>query len=290
MLRRIGFQMSAAATIGCAGDALQQALEGKASLDELDVADTLAAGAMGTVCAGVWRGQPVAVKTLHDTSAAQLAAVEQELLVHAALSEHRGVVRLLGANLAPPGCCIVMERCRCSLFARLHGEREALDRRHTVDLALEIAEAMAFLHSRTPPIVHRDLKSHNVLLADDGSARLCDFGLVNTKTVTAGTPNYMAPELFAGKTWGMGVDVFAFGVLVNEMFARELPWDGLQPLDIKEKVASGGSLMAWADELWKGRVIDAVHRDARNTLMDSVCPDKDQFYHSPCGYASAASA
>ena len=46
--------------------------------------------------------------------------------------------------------------------------------------------------------------------------------------------------------------------------------------------------MAWADELWKGRVIDAVHRDARNTLMDSVCPDKDQFYHSPCGYASAA--
>ena len=209
------------------------------TLDELDVADTLAAGAMGTVCAGVWRGQPVAVKTLHDTSAAQLAAVEQELLVHAALSEHRGVVRLLGANLAPPGCCIVMERCRCSLFARLHGESQALDRRHTVDLALEIAEAMAFLHSRTPPIVHRDLKSHNVLLADDGSARLCDFGLVNTKTVTAGTPNYMAPELFAGKTWGMGVDVFAFGVLVNEMFARELPWDGLQPLDIKEKVASG---------------------------------------------------
>ena len=57
--------------------------------------------------------------------------------------------------------------------------------------------------------------------------------------MTAGTPNYMAPELFAGKTWGMGVDVFAFGVLVNEMFARELPWDGLQPLDIKEKVASG---------------------------------------------------
>ena len=47
--------------------------------------------------------------------------------------------------------------------------------------------------------------------------------------------------------------------------------------------------MAWADELWKERVIDAVHRDARNTLMDSVCPDKDQFYHSPCGYASPPS-
>ena len=162
----------------------------------------------------------------------QLAAVEQELLVHAALSEHRGgVVRLLGANLAAGLLHRDGAMPLLALLARRR-RREALDCRHTVDLALEIAEAMAFLHSRTPPIVHRDLKSHNVL-ADDGSARLCDFGLVNTKTVRGHAELHGAGV--SRQDVGHGVDAFAFGVLVNEMFARELPWDGLQPLDIKEK-------------------------------------------------------
>ena len=98
---------------------------------------------------------------------------------------------------------------------------------------------MAFLHSRAPPVVHRDLKSHNVLLTADGRCKLCDFGLVNVREVSAGTPNYMAPELFLSKPFGNAVDVFAFGVLLNEIWAREVPWDGYQPLDIREKVTAG---------------------------------------------------
>ena len=57
--------------------------------------------------------------------------------------------------------------------------------------------------------------------------------------VTAGTPNYMAPELFLAKAYSTPVDVFAFGVLLNELFTREVPWDGYQPLDIKDKVVAG---------------------------------------------------
>lgn len=98
---------------------------------------------------------------------------------------------------------------------------------------------MAFLHSRRPPVVHRDLKSHNVLLDEAGGAKLCDFGLVNTREITAGTPNYMAPELFLSKPYSTGVDVFAFGVLLNEVWAREVPWDGYQPFDIRAKVTAG---------------------------------------------------
>ena len=56
---------------------------------------------------------------------------------------------------------------------------------------------------------------------------------------TAGTPNYMAPELFLSKPFGNAVDVFAFGVLLNEIWKREVPWDGYSPLDIREKVISG---------------------------------------------------
>ena len=88
---------------------------------------------------------------------------------------------------------------------------------------------MAFLHSRAPPVVHRDLKSHNVLLTADGRCKLCDFGLVNVREVSAGTPNYMAPELLLSKPYSTPVDVFAFAVLLNELFTREVPWDGYTP-------------------------------------------------------------
>lgn len=98
---------------------------------------------------------------------------------------------------------------------------------------------MRHLHTRRPPIVHRDLKSHNVLLDTRGHAKLCDFGLVNTRETTAGTPNYMAPELFLSKPFSPSVDVFAFGVLLNELWAREVPWDGFTPLDIRERVTAG---------------------------------------------------
>lgn len=208
------------------------------TMDELDVCEKLAAGAMGAVHSGFYRGRPVAIKTLHDTSREQLASVEAELLVHASI-KHPRVVELMGANLVPPGCCIVMEQCDCSLFERLHRRPEELSRRDSMRIAIQVAEGMRHLHTRKPPIVHRDLKSHNVLLDQRGEAKLCDFGLVNTREVTAGTPNYMAPELFLSKPNSSAVDVFAFGVLLNEMWAREVPWDGYMPFDIRDKVTAG---------------------------------------------------
>ena len=209
------------------------------TLDELELGDKLAAGAMGAITGGFYRGRPVAVKTLHDTSSKALASVEAELLVHASL-KHERVVELIGANLVPGrGCCIVMERCECSLFERLHRRPDEMSRRELMRLAIQVAEGMQHLHTRRPPVVHRDLKSHNVLLDGSGGAKLCDFGLVNTREVTAGTPNYMAPELFLQKPNSASVDVFAFGVLLNEMWAREVPWDGYLPLDIKDKVVAG---------------------------------------------------
>ena len=134
------------------------------TLDELHISDKLAAGAMGAVHAGSYRGRSVAIKTLHDTSREALGKVESELLVHASLRNNHRVVELLGANLVPPGCCIVMEQCDGSLFELLHRRNDDIPRRRSITIAIEVAEGVAFLHSRRPPIVHRDLKSHNVLL------------------------------------------------------------------------------------------------------------------------------
>ena len=141
------------------------------TLKDLQLGEELARGSFSAVHAGSWRGRAVAVKVLTDNSSAQLSACQAELLVHATLSGHAGVVQLYGANLQPPECCIVMERCCSSLFDRLHGQHEDLDRRAAVGMALQVADAMAFLHAQSPPVVHRDLKSHNVLLDDEGRCR-----------------------------------------------------------------------------------------------------------------------
>lgn len=123
----------------------------------------------------------------------------------------------------PPRCCIVMERCKCSLFERIHRQPRELERRTILRLGTQICEALEYMHRSSPPLAHRDLKSQNVLLSADEDAKLCDFGLVNIKEVSAGTPNYMAPELFLCKPYSANVDVYAFGVRSPSLCMAEAP-------------------------------------------------------------------
>ena len=109
----------------------------------------------------------------------------------------------------------------------------------------DIAEGIHYLHTRRPLIVHRDLKTHNSLIDRTGTVKLCDFGLVTTRNTTAGTPNYMAPELLSDKSFNKAVDVYAFGMMLWEMFTRQVPFHGWRAEDIKEHVslrrAEGGA-------------------------------------------------
>ncbi len=71
----------------------------------------------------------------------------------------------------------------------------------------------------------------------DAQVKLCDFGLVTTRATTAGTPNYMAPELLGDLPFSKAVDVYSFGVVLWELFARRIPFHGWRATDIKELVA-----------------------------------------------------
>jgi serine/threonine protein kinase len=98
-----------------------------------------------------------------------------------------------------------------------------------IQLAIDVAQAMVYLH---PNIVHRDLKSQNVLLGADGTAKVCDFGIAKFKDRTfvstvngqAGTPAYMAPELFDGINATEKVDVYSFSILLWECITGKVPW------------------------------------------------------------------
>jgi serine/threonine-protein kinase CTR1 len=99
-----------------------------------------------------------------------------------------------------------------------------------------------YLHSLKPPIIHRDIKSLNVLKAYNGSYKICDFGLVKNRNTQAGTPAYMAPELFRGGSYNKSVDAFSFAVLLWEIFCAEVPHNRSDAITIRDKIVSGGRL------------------------------------------------
>lgn len=100
-----------------------------------------------------------------------------------------------------------------------------------VQIAIGIIEALVYVHSFNPPLVHRDLKSRNVLLSEDLEAKLTDFGVSrfrsedNTMTAGVGTAKWLAPEVVLGQTdYDQSADVYAYGVVLSEIDTHETPF------------------------------------------------------------------
>ena len=95
------------------------------------------------------------------------------------------------------------------------------------------ARGMAYLHSGNPPVLHRDLKSANLLLDDSYTTKVCDFGLSRLKaqarsmTANCGTVQWMAPEVLANRSYDEKADVYSFGIIVWELLSRECPYEGM---------------------------------------------------------------
>eukprot|EP01034_Spumella_vulgaris_P030465 gene30465-37683_t len=175
------------------------------NFDEIEISDRIGGGGVGVVYKGYWRNKTVALKTLFDARIGQDLKQEymDELLVMSKV-KHSNIVEFMGA-------CMI-----------------------------DVGSAMEYLHSLTPAIIHRDLKTLNILRASNGQYKLCDFGLVKVKSATAGTPAYMAPELIENRPFNKSVDVYAFGVLLWEIFSAEIPFYMTDITEIRNKVVAGG--------------------------------------------------
>ena len=150
---------------------------------------------------------------------------------------HPGVVRLYDLGVSDQHAYLVMEYFRAGdLRRRMRAE---LTPREALRIAMEIARALDGIHRAG--VLHRDLKPGNVMMRDDGSLALIDFGLAKDEALAMevtdhgtifGTPHYMSPEQGHGERIDARSDLYSLGVVLFEMLAREKPFQSDNPMAI----------------------------------------------------------
>ncbi|XP_073980881.1 mitogen-activated protein kinase kinase kinase slipper isoform X2 [Rhodnius prolixus] len=220
---------------------------------ELQLEEVIGAGGFGKVYRGIWQNQEVAVKAARQGPGEDTSTVLENVLQEAklfCLLDHENIVGLKGVCLKEPNLCLVMEYARGGSLNRvLTGRKIRPD--VLVDWAIQISRGMCYLHNDARiPIIHRDLKSSNVLISEPidcedlqfKTLKITDFGLARevyttTRMSAAGTYAWMAPEVIKSSTFSKASDVWSYGVVLWELLTGETPYKNIEPLSIAYGVA-----------------------------------------------------
>ncbi|XP_068662413.1 uncharacterized protein [Aristolochia californica] len=209
--------------------------------EDLTIGEQIGQGSCGTVYHGLWYGSDVAVKVFskQEYSEDVILSFRQELSLMKRL-RHPNVLLFMGAVTSPQRLCIVTEFLpRGSLFRLLQRNTPRLDWRRRVHMALDVARGMNYLHHCNPLIIHRDLKSSNLLVDKNWTVKVGDFGLSRLKRDTylttktgKGTPQWMAPEVLRNEPSDEKSDIYSFGVILWELVTEKIPWENLNSMQV----------------------------------------------------------
>ncbi|CAJ1390167.1 unnamed protein product [Effrenium voratum] len=214
----------------------------KLAYSDLKFVEHLGSGEFGQVFRGFYKKQEVAIKQLYWDNTVLPQVIIQDLtreIESFRHLRHKRLVNFVGACLEIPNLCIVTEYAPGgSLHHLLHVRKLRLPLLHCANMCLQLAEGVVYLHSQNPIVVHRDLKSLNVVLDLSLNLKLCDFGLTEsmerthiTKKNNGGSPRYMAPELFDSKSKiTEKVDIWSMGCIFTEINGGPLPYEGINTL------------------------------------------------------------
>jgi len=246
-------------------------------LDQYLLVDVLARTAMGTTFKGhdTATGRPVCVKVPR-------LEVESDVVLHERLLReeriglrvnHRNVVHALQPR----------ERSRLYLvteFVPGRSLRSLIDTRafsqaESLDIARQLAEALAYLHVQG--VIHRDLKPENIIVTPDGDVKVIDFGIARDRgsrrltwtklSNVVGTPDYMSPEQIGGRRGDERSDVYSVGVILYEMLTGHLPFSGdpwaVMRAKTREEPLPPAYFVPQLDPGLDAIVCKAISRDAR---------------------------
>lgn len=217
------------------------ATDGGIRWEDLQLGEEIGLGSYAVVYRGIWNGSDVAVKVYFGSEYIEgtLKNYQKEIDIIKKL-RHPNVLLFMGAVASQERLGIVTEFLpRGSLFKTLHKNYQALDIKRRLRMALDVARGMNYLHHRNPPIVHRDLKSSNLLVDKNWTVKVGDFGLSSLKNATyltaksgRGTPQWMAPEVLRSEPSNEKSDVFSFGVILWELVTASIPWNNLNLMQV----------------------------------------------------------
>ncbi|XP_002972276.2 serine/threonine-protein kinase CTR1 [Selaginella moellendorffii] len=207
--------------------------------EDVHIGERVGQGSFGRVYHADWQGSDVAVKVFldQDIRSEALEEFKREVAMIRRL-RHPNIVLFMGAVTQPPNLSLVTEFCpRGSLFRIL--QKTKLDERRRLRMALDVSKGMNYLHRCCPPIVHRDLKSPNLLVKENWTIKVCDFGLSRPKNNTfltsktgVGTPEWTAPEVLRNEPSDEKCDVYSFGVILWELATLQQPWAGMNSMQV----------------------------------------------------------
>eukprot|EP00545_Synedropsis_sp_CCMP1620_P000309 CAMPEP_0119017948 /NCGR_PEP_ID=MMETSP1176-20130426/18167_1 /TAXON_ID=265551 /ORGANISM="Synedropsis recta cf, Strain CCMP1620" /LENGTH=975 /DNA_ID=CAMNT_0006971823 /DNA_START=314 /DNA_END=3241 /DNA_ORIENTATION=+ len=224
--------------------------------EELMLIETLGMGRVSTIYRAAWQQRraenEVSALTAVEMVALKVATVNQDTCdtLHvdelrreadiAAMLKHPNICDLIGVAADAECFCLAYEYCEGGSLLGLLSETSRYY--EYLPIALDIANGMAYLHSRQ--VIHRDLKPSNVLLTRDHRAKIADFGMSVANrgqelTAETGTYRYMAPEVIRHESYSSNADVYSFGILLWQLITREVPFATMTPIQAAFSVAEG---------------------------------------------------
>lgn len=203
----------------------------------------IGSGSFGQIYLGRWRGQVTVIKSIEGTFSDDDKAhfIREVQIMSQCRDKH--ITQFYGASLESSRACLLMEHMeRGSLYQVLE---KPLPLPLQKQMALEIARGLQYLHSRD--ILHRDLKSANVLVNADNHAKLSDFGLSKTRATSVKTTQrkseavqWLAPECFTRNgIYTAQSDIYSYGVILWELMSGKRPYAGISETEVPKHTLQG---------------------------------------------------
>ena len=245
--------------------------------DRYELQELLGRGGMAEVHAAYDRslGRTVAVKLLpadRRGDGSDSRRLQDEARAAASLS-HPNAVAVHDVGTSPQGVFVVMEHLRGTTWREELAARTRLPESEIVEAAATVCDALAAAHERG--IVHRDVNPGNVMVLDDGTVKLMDFGIARAGTapnltgtgVVIGTAAYMSPEQVRDEELDGRSDVYSLGCTLYELVTGEVPWDGGSSVEVAS-ARLGGRLRA------PRKAYPGVSRDMETVVLRALTADR----------------